>query len=184
MAPLTERDKMQAGDWYRCLDPDLLAMQARARDACHQHSTTAPDTRGPIGATLRALMAQVGEGTFVEAPFHCAYGINIHLGRDVYLNAGCTILDTAPVHIGDRCMLGPQVQIYCPEHHHDPVQRRAGLERAHPVTLGADVWIGGGATLLGGVTIGAGAIVGAGSVVTRDVPQGATVMGNPARQRG
>ena len=118
----------------------------------------------------------------IEAPFHCAYGINITLGDQVYLNAGCTILDCAQVTIGDRCMLGPNVQIYCAEHHHDPVKRSVeGLERALPVRIEAQAWIGGGAILLAGVTIGAGAVVGAGSVVTRDVAPGAIVVGNPAR---
>lgn len=98
----------------------------------------------------------------------------------MYLNAGCTILDTAPVHIGARTMLGPGVQIYCPQHHKDRAKRIAGLEMAHPVAIGCDVWIGGGAILLPGVRVGDGAIIGAGSVVTRDVPVGATVVGNPA----
>lgn len=130
---------------------------------------------------LRALFASVAEGAFIEAPFHCAYGFNITLGANVYLNTGCVILDSAPVRIGDGAMLGPAVQIYCAEHHLDPVARSQSIEIAKPVTIGRDVWIGGGAILLAGITIGDGAIVGAGSVVTRDVLAGTTVVGNPAR---
>jgi maltose O-acetyltransferase len=88
------------------------------------------------------------------------------------------------VRIGAGSMLGPNVQIYCAEHHKDLEHRRAGLEIAHPVTIGTDVWIGGGAILLPGVSVGGGAIIGAGSVVTRDVEAGQTVVGNPARQNG
>lgn len=172
---------MEAGAWYTCLDPELLTMQERARAALHEHNISPPATRGPLGAALRALMRHVGDDVRIEAPFHCAYGCYISLGDRVYLNAGCTILDTAPVRIGAGSMLGPQVQLYCPQHHKDCASRVAGLEQARPITIGVDVWIGGGAIVLSGVSIGDGAIVGAGSVVTRDVPAGETHVGNPAR---
>ncbi|CDI07218.1 sugar O-acetyltransferase [Agrobacterium pusense] len=177
----TEREKMAAGEWYSCMDGELDILRRRARGAVHQHNTMPPDERGSIAPLLRALFNSVGEGAFLEAPFHCAYGFNITLGKNVYLNAGCTILDSAKVTIGDGAMLGPTVQIYCAEHHLDPVPRAQGIEIAKPVTIGRDVWIGGGAILLAGVTVGEGAIVGAGSVVTRDVAAGVTVVGNPAR---
>ena len=177
----SEREKMMAGEWYCCLDPELDAMRERARRAVHAHNTSPPNERGTMAPALRALLGSAPAGIFLEAPFHCAYGFNIFLGDGVYLNAGCTILDTASVRIGARSMLGPSVQIYCADHHRDPVLRSQGLETARPVTIGADVWVGGGAILLGGVTVGDGAIVGAGAVVTRDVAPGATVVGNPAR---
>lgn len=173
---------MIAGQWYTCHDPELLAMQQAARAACHHHNTLRPDKRGPIAGDLKALMAFIGPDVLIEAPFHCAYAVNIHIGARVYMNAGCTILDTAPVHIGDDTMFGPGVQIFCPQHHRDREKRVAGLEQAHPVTIGREVWIGGGAILLPGVRVGDGAVVGAGSVVTRDVPEGVTVVGNPARK--
>lgn len=176
-----EKEKMAAGQWYTCRDPELLAMQAAARAACHAHNTLPPDARGPVAPALLALLARVGEDVLIEAPFHCAYGVNIRLGARVYMNAGCTILDTAPVAVGDDCMFGPGVHLYCPQHHKDRAQRTAGLERAQPITIGREVWIGGGAIVLPGVCVGDGAIVGAGAVVTCDVAAGATVVGNPAR---
>ncbi len=178
----SEREKMAAGAWYSCLDPELEEMRARARTAVHAHNMADPAQRGAMGAELRALMT-VAPDVFIEAPFHCAYGVNIKLGKAVYLNAGCTILDTGSVSIGARTMLGPSVQIYCAEHHKDAALRAQGLEIAKPVTIGSNVWIGGAAIILGGITIGDGAIIGAGSVVTRDVLSGATVVGNPARAR-
>jgi maltose O-acetyltransferase len=177
----SEREKMAAGEWYRCVDPQLEAMQVRARQAVHCHNTMPPAERGAMAPELATLLGALGNGVFLEAPFHCAYGFNIALGDKVYLNAGCVILDTAPVRIGNGSMLGPGVHIYCAEHHKDAVLRSQGLEIAHPVTIGSNVWIGGAAVILGGITIGDGAIVGAGSVVTRDVPAGAAVAGNPAR---
>lgn len=181
--PRTEREKMMAGDWYTCLDPELEALRQPVRAALHAHNTLPPDERGLIAPALSALFSSVAPDAMIEAPFHCAYGFNIHLAEGVFLNAGCTILDTAPVQIGARTLLGPNVQIYCAEHHKDATKRAAGLEIARPVTIGDHVWIGGGAIILAGVRIGEGAIIGAGSVVTRDVPAGATVVGNPARQR-
>ncbi|MEJ6782550.1 sugar O-acetyltransferase [Aminobacter sp. Piv2-1] len=178
---LSERDKMAVGEWYTCLDPELDALRLTAAEAVFEHNSLPPAARGDIAPALRALLGSVGAGCRIEAPFHCPYGFNIHLGENVFLNAGCTILDTAPVRIGKGTMFGPNVQVYCPEHHGDPVKRRAGLEIGRPVTIGDNVWIGGGAILLGGIEIGDDAIVGAGSVATKNVPAGATVVGNPAR---
>ena len=180
----SERSKMMAGEWYSCLDPELEEMRVLARQAVHQHNSQGPGDRGPVGQKLAALLCVDTHDVFVEAPFHCAYGINITLHKGVYLNAGCTILDTAPVDIGAGSLLGPNVQIYCAEHHKDVEKRSGGLEIGRPVSIGKDVWIGGGAILLPGVQIGDGAIIGAGSVVTKRVAAGATVVGNPAQGIG
>lgn len=177
----TERQKMMAGDWYTCLDPELDALREAARLAVHQHNSMNPVERGSMGSRLADLLGGETGEAFIEAPFHCAYGVNITVGAGVYINAGCTILDTAPVVLGEGTMLGPTVQIYCADHHRDPGLRKAGLERAHPVTVCQNVWIGGGAIVLPGVTVGENAIVGAGAVVTRDVAAGQIVVGNPAR---
>ena len=171
---------MASGEWYSCLGNDYEALRRAARRACHQHATLDPDTRGACAPLLAGLI-RMGRDCWIEAPFHCAYGINLTLGDRVYLNAGCVVLDSAPVTIGSHSMLGPGVHIYCADHHRDAEKRRAGIERALPVTIGADVWIGGGAILLPGVTIGDGAIVAAGAVVSRDVAPGSRVAGIPAR---
>lgn len=175
---------MLAGEWYSCLVPELEAMRERARIAVHEHNTMLPAQRGRLGPKLASLFARLGDGVVLEAPFHCSYGVNTEFDDGVYMNAGCVILDSAPVRIGRGTMFGPAVQVYCPEHHRDPVKRAAGLEIAKPVTIGDNVWVGGGAIILGGVTIGEGAIVGAGAVVTRSVPAGHVVAGNPARPIG
>ncbi|MER9328363.1 sugar O-acetyltransferase [Mesorhizobium sp. M0488] len=177
----SERAKMAAGEWYACLDDELEALRVTARDAVFEHNSLPPRQRGDLGPGLKALLGSVGQGVRIEAPFHCAYGFNIFLGDGVFLNAGCIILDTASVRIGKGTLLGPNVQIYCAEHHREPAGRQVGLEIAGPVEIGANAWIGGSAVLLAGVSIGEGAIVGAGAVVTRDVPANTTVVGNPAR---
>ncbi|MCV0396346.1 MAG: sugar O-acetyltransferase [Rhizobiaceae bacterium] len=180
----SEREKMARGEWYRCLDPELDALRETARAAVHAHNTLHPAERGAMAPDLRRLFGVVADDAFIEAPFHCAYGFNIDIAAKVYFNAGCVILDTAPVRIGAETMFGPGVHIYCADHHRDPELRTQGFERALPVTIGARVWIGGGAIILPGVTIGNGAIVGAGAVVTRDVAAGTSVVGNPAKPKG
>lgn len=181
---MSELQKMQAGDWYCCLDDELEALRQSARRAVHRHNNLPPDQRGAMAADLAGLFAAVGQDVFIEAPFHCSYGFNILMGNRVYLNAGCVVLDSARVRLGDDVMVGPGAQIYCAEHHKDPALRRQGVERARAVTVASEVWIGGSAIVMPGVTIGRGAIVGAGAVVTRDVAPGATVAGSPAREIG
>ena len=172
---------MEAGQWYSCLDPELSALRDAARHACFEHRMAPVSEAGGLSAALAGIFDAVGQNTLIEAPFHCSYGRNIQLGRNVYVNANCVILDSGVVTIGDGTMIGPSVQIYCADHHRDAEKRRKGIERALPVAIGRDVWIGGGAILLPGVSVGDAAIVGAGAVVTRDVPAGARVVGNPAR---
>lgn len=155
-----------------------------ARKAVHEYNCLPPESRGAAGPLLANLLASFGKDVFIEAPFHCAYGFTIVLGNGVYINAGCTILDSGTVTIGARSLRGPAVQIYCAEHYKDPILRSQGQEIARPVEIGCDVWIGGAAVTLPGVRIGNGAIICAGSVVTRSVVAGGIVAGNPARPVG
>ncbi len=175
------REKMAAGEWYSFWDPELTALRERAQEAIFEHNTLPPSKRGHIGPALATILGAVGEGCRIEQPFHCTYGVNIALADGAYMNFGCVVLDHGGVTIGRNAMIGPRVQIYTVEHHREPEPRNAGMEIARPVVIGDNVWIGGGAIVLGGVTIGDGAIIAAGSVVTRDVPPGTTVAGNPAR---
>lgn len=179
----SERQKMEAGDWYSCLDDELEALRVVALDAVHAHNHLPPSQRRTLSAPLSDLFGDAGTDCLIEAPFHCSYGRNVHLGAEVFINSGCVILDSAPVRIGDNTMIGPGAQILCADHHRDPVKRRAGIEIARPVTIGADVWIGAGAIIMPGATVGNRVIIGAGAVVTKDVADDATLVGVPARPR-
>jgi maltose O-acetyltransferase len=180
----SEKAKMLAGELYRASDPELVADAARAADWMARYN--APGLTDPAArrALLEEGLGSVGEGAVVRPPFHVDYGYNIRLGRGVFLNFGCMMLDVVAVKIGDLTQIGPGVQILTPDHPRGPAERRSGLEFGRPIRIGANVWIGGGAILLPGVTVGDDAIIGAGGVVTRDVAPGATVGGNPARPVG
>ncbi|MEA3011087.1 MAG: maltose O-acetyltransferase [Sphingomonadales bacterium] len=134
-------------------------------------------------ALLVERFASVGAKALIRPPFFCDYGHNISLGPGAFLNYACVILDVEPVHIGEGTAIGPAVQILASDHPRDPRLRQQKVRFGRPVTIGANVWIGGGAIILPGVTIGDDAIVGAGSIVTRDVAAGVTVVGNPAREK-
>ncbi len=178
----TPQQKMLAGELYRPDAPELRSAQATAAAwLARYNSPLACASPEAARALLLEQLASVGARAVIRPPFYCDYGSHIYLGADVFMNFACVILDVATVVIGDRTKIGPAVQIYAADHPRDLAARRAGLECGKPVTIGADVWVGGGAIILPGVTVGDGAIVGAGSVVTRDVAPGSTVMGNPAR---
>lgn len=178
---VSEKRKMLAGQLYDAGDATLRAERDAAEAWMARYNAAAAEIRL---ALLRERLASVGDGVEIRPPFHCDYGSQISVGARVFLNFNCVILDVAAVAIGEGTQIGPAVQIYAADHPRDPEQRRGGLEFGRPVRIGGNVWIGGGAIILPGVSIGDDAIVGAGSVVTRDVPAGATVAGNPARMRG
>jgi maltose O-acetyltransferase len=177
----SEKAKMLAGELYHPETPELIADRAATAAWLARYNAASPNDPEGLRAILKERLAQLGEGATIRQPFYCDYGYNIRVGAGVFLNFDCVILDVVSVAIGDGTQIGPAVQIYAADHPRDPALRRAGLEFGRPVEIGRNVWIGGGAILLPGVTIGEDAIVGAGSVVTRDVPAGVTVAGNPAR---
>ncbi len=176
---LSERDKMLAGAPY---DPGCAALRAqrrRAQDLMRAYNRTIMDD--PERATILTELLGTWNGAVIRPPFQVDYGTQIHFAEGCFVNFGCVILDVCAVRIGARTQIGPNVQILTADHPRAGAERAQGLEWGRPITLGADVWIGGGAILLPGVTVGDGAVIGAGAVVTRDVAAGTTVAGNPAR---
>ena len=116
----------------------------------------------------------------ITSPFFCDYGSQIELEEGVFFNFNCVLLDVCRIRIGANTLIGPAVQIYTPLHPLDARERR-DKEYGRPVTVGSDVWIGGGAVILPGVTVGDRAVIGVGSVVTRDIPADVFAAGNPCR---
>jgi maltose O-acetyltransferase len=176
----TEREKMLAGELYDPFDPELARDRDRARDLCQDLNATREGDRDLRRRILADLFGRGGDSVWMQPPFYCDYGSNILLGERVFFNFNCVVLDVCRVEIGDFTLFGPAVQIYTPMHPMNSELRRA-QEFGKPVTIGSDVWVGGGAIICPGVTIGSKAVIGAGSVVTRDVPAGVFAAGNPCR---
>ena len=112
-------------------------------------------------------------------PFYTDCGKNIHIGRHVFINAGCTIQDQGGVTIGDGALIGHHATLVTLNHDLDPAHR--GDLHPAPIRIGKNVWLGANVTVLPGVTIGDGAVVAAGAVVTTDVAENTVVGGVPAK---
>ncbi len=175
-----ERERMLAGEPYDPSDTGLTADRRRARRLARAYNGTTERELARRAAILDELVGSTGDDVRVEPPFHCDYGYNLAVGDEFYANVGCVVLDTTRVEFGANCLLGPGVGVYAATHPLDAEARAAGLERAEPVTVGNDVWLGGRAVLTPGVTVGDRAVVAAGAVVVDDVPADTLVGGNPA----
>ncbi|MFP2957699.1 sugar O-acetyltransferase [Myxococcus sp. 1LA] len=176
----SERQKMLDGELYDPFDAELVAGRIRARDLCQSLNASREGDQEERRRILRDLVGVGGDTVWMQPPFFCDYGTNIELGERVFFNFNCVVLDVCKVSIGDYTLFGPGVQIYTPMHPLNAELRRKE-EYGKPVTIGSDVWVGGGAIILPGVRIGSRAVIGAGSVVTRDVPDGVFAAGNPCR---
>ena len=174
------KQRMLRGELY-VVDAELAADQARAQALLERYNASAhaePELRARL---LRELLGQVGDGVVVRPPFRCDYGSHITIGAGTFVNYDCVMLDVAPIRIGDACQLATRVQLLTATHPLDAGLRRLGWESGAAITIGDNVWLGGGAIVCAGVTIGADTVVGAGSVVTRDLPANVVAFGVPAR---
>lgn len=175
------KDRMLRGELYIADDPELAADQARAQRLLDRYNATLHDEQDERDELLRVLLGGVGDGVVVKPSFRCDYGTPITIGARTFVNYDCTMLDVAPITIGAACQIATRVQLLTATHPVDPEPRRSGWEYAAPITLGDNVWLGGGAIVCPGVTIGDDTVVGAGAVVTRDLPAGVVAAGVPAR---
>ncbi|OAA58600.1 galactoside O-acetyltransferase [Niveomyces insectorum RCEF 264] len=195
------RRRMERGELYYAFTPDLVAERRQCAAASLAFNNASPlssrrelvelwnkITRDetplpPPAETPEADEAQLADHPWVESPVRMDYGYNVRLGTNVYVNAHSTWIDTRPITVGARTLIGPNCAFYSGTHPLDPQLRNGtkGPEAGQPIVIGADCWLGGNVIVLPGVTIGDGVTVGAGSVVTKDVPPRVCVVGNPAR---
>ncbi|KAA1419659.1 sugar O-acetyltransferase [Nocardioides humilatus] len=174
------KERMLAGDPY-ITDEEIAADQVRAQRLMAAYNSSSAEDPGLRRQILEELLDEVGEETEIRPPFHVDYGDRIRVGARVFANYGLTALDVATITIGDDVQIGPHVQLLTPTHPLEPGPRRDKWEGALPITIGDNVWLGGGIIVLPGVTIGADTVVGAGSVVTKDLPARVLAVGNPAK---
>lgn len=188
---MTEREKMLAGLLYDCGDAELLAQWHRAKDLVRDYNRTDSADLKEKDRILSALLGGRGENLWITPPFFVDYGCNIFFGDNCEVNLNCVFLDSGRITVGNNALIAPGVQIYTAFHPAHPADRFGGPKEdgsfgfcrtlTAPVTIGDNVWIGGGAVLLPGVTIGDNVVIGAGSVVTKDIPSDTIAYGNPCR---
>lgn len=178
---MTEREKLERGMLFHA-GGELAEDRKRAKLLLWEFNNTCPDDEG-MARRPELLKELLGgcENPYVEPPFFCDYGYNIHLGKFFYANHGCIILDGGKVTIGDDVLFGPNVCVFTAGHPVDPELRRKGWEYSLPISIGNNVWVGGNVSINPGVTIGDNAIIGSGSVVTKDIPANVIAVGNPCR---
>ncbi len=183
---MTEREKMLAGEMYDCGDKELQERWHRAKKLQRQYNATDSLDKATLDAILDELLGGRGENVWITAPIFVDYGENIFLGNNVEINMNCVFLDCNKITIGDNSGIGPNVQIYTVGHPTNPTERLP--ENSHfwksitaPVTIGSNVWIGGGTIILPNITIGDNTTIGAGSVVTQSIPANCVAVGNPCR---
>lgn len=172
---------MLASELYDPLDVQLSAERRKARLLTEQLNQSRDDEEELRKKILAELIPDAGEGLWLQPPFYCDYGSNMKVGKKVFFNFNCVVLDVAQVTIGDNVLFAPNVQVYTATHPMDWKVRAEGLESAKPITIGSHVWIGGSVVICPGVTIGERSVIGAGSVVTKDIPSDVFAAGNPCR---
>ncbi|MFJ9658635.1 sugar O-acetyltransferase [Streptomyces griseoflavus] len=179
--PRTHLERMLAGDLYIADDPEIARRQRQAMRLAARYQAAYLEDPAEARTILAELLASAGEDIDVRPPLYVDYGSNISIGARTFVNYNLTALDVARITIGEDCQIGPGVQLLTPTHPVEPGPRRDKLEAALPITIGDNVWLGGGVIVCPGVSIGDDSVIGAGAVVTRDIPAGVVAVGSPAR---
>lgn len=179
---MTEKEKRDAGILYDANYDVALGQEIEAcKELCFAYNQLRPSMWEEREKLLRKLLGKTKDNFVIQAPFWCDYGYNIEIGENFFANHNLVILDGAKVIFGDNVFIAPDCAFYTAGHPADAKRRNQGLEYAWPITVGNNVWIGGGVQVMPGVTIGSNVVIGAGSVVTKDIPDNVVAVGNPCR---
>lgn len=187
---MTEKEKMIAGKLYDPSDKELATLRTKAHNLSQDYNKTYETEEERRKEILDELVPNRKEGVYLQGPVQFDYGVFTTIGENTYANFNFTVLDCAPVNIGDNVFFGPNVSILTPMHPFCFDERNmykkedgslANSEYAKPITIGSNCWIAGNVTICGGVTIGEGSVIGAGSVVTKDIPSGVLAVGVPCK---
>jgi len=173
---------MHTGELYLPGDDDIMREQFLCLERLYDYNQTRPSELAKRTKLLREMFAEIGEGCYIEPPFHANWGgKHCHFGKNVYANFNLTLVDDTHIYIGDCTMFGPNVTVATGGHPILPELRQQGYQYNFPVHIGRNCWIGAGAVIVPGVTIGDNTVIGAGSVVTKDIPANVVAVGNPCR---
>lgn len=183
---MTEKERMLAGLPYNSRDPELLARYHKVRELLGAFRQASSENYERKSQILNSLFGSAGEDVWIEAPFYCDYGEQIHIGNHVFINYNCVFLDSNTITINDHVLIGPGVQIYTASHPLKADERINTKEKSYfttskPVEIGEKCWIGGGTLIMPGIAIGSKTTIGAGSVVTKSIPENVFAAGNPCK---
>ncbi len=176
---MTNKERRDAQMAY-ITDKELLEEQKICRIKLQKLNFADRSDFDGIRKMVKDLLGK-SENAFINPPFYCDYGKNIEVGKHLFVNYNCTILDVAKVIIGDNCLMAPNVSIYTAGHPIHPFSRNSLYEYGKEITIGDNVWLGGNTVICPGVHIGDNVVIGAGSVVTKDIPDWSFAAGNPCR---
>lgn len=178
---MTEKEKMITGQPYFAGDDKLYSERAACKMKCAEYNSLKYTDWENRTKMLLDILGSADSSICIEQPFICDYGYQISVGKNLYMNHGCIILDGGGVSFGNNVMVGPQCGFHTAGHPLDSETRNRGIEYTKPIKIGDDVWIGAGVHVMPGVTIGSNTVIGGGSVVTKDIPSGVLAAGNPCK---
>ena len=179
---MSMKEKLHTGELYLPNGDEIMSEQLACLDRLYDFNQTRPTQLSLRAKMLKEMFAEIGEGCYVEPPFHANWGgKHVHFGKNVYANFNLTMVDDTHVYVGDYTMFGPNVTVATAGHPILPELREQGYQYNASVRIGKNCWIGAGALILPGVTIGDNTVIGAGSVVNKDIPSGVVAVGNPCR---
>ena len=178
---MNQKERMEANLPYKAWLDGLSGLREENARKIYEFNQLPPERWEEIPDLLKKILGKTGEHVFIQAPFHCDYGKNIEVGENFFANYNFTVLDVGKVRIGKNAQIAPNVSIYTAGHPLHPDSRNTGYEYGIDVTIGDNVWLGGGVSVMPGVTIGDNCVIGGGSVVTKDIPAWSLAVGNPCR---
>lgn len=180
---MQEIEKMTNGELYLPGDDGIMAEQTKYLEKLYDYNLTRPGEAEKRAAMLTDMFLEVGEGCYIEPPFHANWGgAHVRFGKYVYANFNLTLVDDSYITVGDYTMFGPNVTISTAGHPIDPTLREKVMQYNMPVQIGRNCWLGAGVIVMPGVSIGDNSVIGAGSVVTRDIPANVVAVGVPDRK--
>ena len=175
-------EEMHSSKLYLPNEPELAKEQLKCLDALYDFNMTRPAEGEKRAEMLKAMFAEIGEGCYIEPPLHANFGGKfVHFGSFIYANFNLTLVDDAPIYVGDHTMFGPNVTLVTAGHPILPRLRELVYQFNAPVHIGKNCWLGAGVIVLPGVSVGDNSVIGAGSVVTKDIPANVVAVGTPCR---
>lgn len=176
------KEKMHNTELYWPGNEELMKEQLGYLNRLYDFNMTRPTELEKREAMLKQMFAEIGEGCYIEPPFHANFGgKHVHFGKNIYANFNLTLVDDTHIYVGDYTMFGPNVTVATAGHPILPELRKKGYQYNAPITIGKNCWIGAGAIILPGITIGDNVVIGAGSIVTKDIPSNVIAVGNPCK---